>query len=89
MLESDIKHRRVRTDGIWMHIVEKGGPVVLLIHGFPQLWSSWNYQINRLAEHGFNVVAPDMRRYGDSDCLENPSSFTLLHLVGDLVGLSR
>ncbi|XVF01055.1 hypothetical protein REPUB_Repub04eG0054700 [Reevesia pubescens] len=72
-----------------MHIAEKGeGPVVLLIHGFPQLWSSWKYQINHLAHHGFHVVAPDMRGYGDSsDCPKNPASFTLLHLVGDLIGL--
>ncbi|XP_022763222.1 uncharacterized protein LOC111308838 [Durio zibethinus] len=86
---SDIKHRRVWTNGIWMHIAEKGeeGPVVLLIHGFPQLWSSWKYQMNHLVDHGFHVVAPDMRGYGDSDCPENPASFTVLHLVGDLIGL--
>ncbi|XVF67766.1 hypothetical protein PTKIN_Ptkin10aG0148500 [Pterospermum kingtungense] len=89
---SDIKHRRVWTNGIWMHIAEKGGegrPVVLLIHGFPQLWSSWKYQINHLADdHGYHVVAPDMRGYGDSDCPEqSPASFTILHLVADLIGL--
>lgn len=84
----EIEHRRVWTNGIWMHIAEKGeGPVVLLIHGFPQLWSSWKYQINHLAEHGYRVVAPDMRGYGDSDCPKNPASFTILHLVADLVRL--
>ncbi|XP_031273846.1 uncharacterized protein LOC116132337 [Pistacia vera] len=85
---SDIKHTRIQTNGIWMHIAEKGqGPLVLLIHGFPQLWSCWNYQINHLAAHGFHVVAPDMRGYGDSDCPQNPASYTVFHLVGDLIGL--
>lgn len=85
---SDINHRRVRTNGIWMHIAEKGkGPLVLLIHGFPDLWSSWTYQINQLAEHGYHVVAPDMRGYGDSECPQDPGAFTVFHLVGDLIGL--
>jgi pimeloyl-ACP methyl ester carboxylesterase len=85
---SDIKHRRLCANGIWMHIAEKGkGPLVLLIHGFPQLWSSWSYQINHLAEHGYHVVAPDMRGYGDSDCPPDPASYTVFHLVGDLIGL--
>lgn len=85
---SDIEHRRLCANGIWIHIAEKGkGPLVLLIHGFPQLWSSWSYQINHLAEHGYHVVAPDMRGYGDSDCPPDPASYTVFHLVGDLIGL--
>lgn len=88
---SGVSHRRVYTNGIWMHIAEKGeegqGPLVLLIHGFPQLWSCWRHQISSLAEHGFHVVAPDLRGYGDSDCPTDPSSYTLLHIVGDLIGL--
>ncbi|KAI6701173.1 hypothetical protein NL676_015497 [Syzygium grande] len=85
---ADIAHRRVRTNGIWMHIAEKGdGPLALLIHGFPEIWSTWKHQIHHLAEHGYHVVAPDMRGYGDSDCPADPASYTILHLVGDLVGL--
>ncbi|XP_059653747.1 uncharacterized protein LOC132300598 isoform X1 [Cornus florida] len=85
---SEIIHRRVHTNGIWYHIAEKGsGPLVLLIHGFPELWSSWIYQINCLAGHGYHVVAPDMRGYGESDCPPNAASYTAFHLVGDLIGL--
>uniref|UniRef100_A0A5B7BQ49 soluble epoxide hydrolase n=1 Tax=Davidia involucrata TaxID=16924 RepID=A0A5B7BQ49_DAVIN len=85
---SDIIHRRVHSNGIWIHVAEKGkGPLVLLIHGFPELWSSWNYQIKCLAEHGYHVVAPDMRGYGDSDCPPDAASYTVFHLVGDLIGL--
>lgn len=53
----------------------------------PELWSCWKYQINHLAEHGYHVVAPDMRGYGDSDSPQDPESYTIFHLVGDLIGL--
>ncbi|KAI8027827.1 Epoxide hydrolase A [Camellia lanceoleosa] len=87
-MSSEIVHRRVHTNGIWIHFAEKGkGPLVLLIHGFPELWSSWKHQITHLSEHGYRVVAPDMRGYGDSDCPRDPASYTVFHLVGDLVGL--
>ncbi|KAL7236868.1 hypothetical protein ACSBR1_020040 [Camellia fascicularis] len=76
-MSSEIVHRRVHTNGIWIHFAEKGkGPLVLLIHGFPELWSSWKHQITHLSEHGYRVVAPDMRGYGDSDCPRDPASYT-------------
>ncbi|CAM8953147.1 unnamed protein product [Rhodiola kirilowii] len=85
---SEITHRRVHTNGIWMHVAEKGkGPIVLLIHGFPELWSSWIYQLNQLADHGYRAVAPDMRGYGETDSPPDATSYTALHLVGDLIGL--
>ncbi|KAF8013525.1 hypothetical protein BT93_I1385 [Corymbia citriodora subsp. variegata] len=85
---ADITHRRVRTNGICMHIAEKGdGPLALLVHGFPEIWSTWKHQIHGLAEQGYHAVALDMRGYGDSDCPTDPASYTILHLVGDLVGL--
>ena len=88
MSTEGIIHRRISTNGIWMHVAELGkGPLVLLIHGFPELWSSWNYQITHLAKHGYRVVAPDMRGYGESDSPPDPASYTILHLVGDLIGL--
>ncbi|GAC1567268.1 MAG: hypothetical protein NVS3B14_12800 [Ktedonobacteraceae bacterium] len=43
------------------------GSLVVLLHGFPEFWYSWRYQILVLAEHGYRVVAPDMRGYNDSD----------------------
>ncbi|KAK2978256.1 hypothetical protein RJ640_017107 [Escallonia rubra] len=88
MGDDTIAHRRVRTNGVWLHVAEKGqGPLVLLIHGFPELWSTWKYQINCLAEQGYRAVAPDMRGYGDSDSPPGPASYTVLHVVGDLIGL--
>ncbi|OVA06191.1 Alpha/beta hydrolase fold-1 [Macleaya cordata] len=93
MMEGDheeVKQRRIQTNGIWMHIAEKGrgSPnLVLLLHGFPELWFSWRHQINHLANSGYHVVAPDLRGYGDTDSPPHHTSYTVLHLVGDLIGL--
>src|SRR5215470_6637264 len=84
----DIRHRLVATNGIKMHIVEAGtGPLILMCHGFPESWYSWRHQLIVLAEAGFRAVAPDMRGYGRSDKPEAIDQYTLLHLVGDMIGL--
>jgi len=81
-------HRFVETNGIRMHVAEQGeGPPVLLCHGFPELWYSWRHQLSALATAGFHAVAPDMRGYGQTDRPELIDQYTLLHLVGDMVGL--
>jgi pimeloyl-ACP methyl ester carboxylesterase len=85
---NDVKHRFVETNGIRMHIAESGaGPLVLLCHGFPESWYSWRHQLRALAEAGFHAVAPDMRGYGQTERPEEIDQYTLLHLVGDIVGL--
>jgi epoxide hydrolase A/B len=85
---NEIKHRTVETNGIRMHVAESGtGPLVLLCHGFPESWYSWRHQLHALAEAGFHAVAPDMRGYGQTDRPEQIDQYTLLHLVGDMVGL--
>jgi len=81
-------HRFVETNGIRMHVAEQGeGPPVLLCHGFPELWYSWRHHLSALAAAGFHAVAPDMRGYGQTDRPEVIDQYTLLHLVGDMVGL--
>ncbi len=76
------------TNGIRMRVVEQGtGPLVVLCHGFPESWYSWRHQIRALADAGFRVVAPDMCGYGGTDAPEAIDQYTLLHLVGDMVGL--
>jgi pimeloyl-ACP methyl ester carboxylesterase len=85
---TDIGHRFIETNGIRMHIAEQGsGPLVLLCHGFPESWYSWRHQIGTLADAGFHVVAPDMRGYGQTEAPEAIDQYTLLHLVGDMVGV--
>ena len=85
---SELTHRTVETNGIRMHLAEAGsGPLVVLCHGFPESWYSWRHQLPALAAAGFRAVAPDMRGYGQTDCPAAIDQYTLLHLVGDMVGL--
>jgi pimeloyl-ACP methyl ester carboxylesterase len=65
---SQINHRFVDTNGIRMHVAESGsGPLVLLLHGFPESWYSWRHQLHTLADAGYHAVAPDQRGYGQTD----------------------
>src|ERR1700681_4140041 len=85
---SETTQRMIESNGIRLNIAEQGkGPLVLLCHGFPESWYSWRHQIDALAAAGFHAVAPDMRGYGKSDRPEAIDQYTLLHLVGDIVGL--
>jgi pimeloyl-ACP methyl ester carboxylesterase len=85
---NEVRHREVETNGIRMHIAESGaGPLVVLCHGFPESWYSWRYQLHALGKAGFHAVAPDMRGYGQTQRPEEIDQYTLLHLVGDIVGL--
>ena len=87
-MSADVSHRTVEANGIHLNIAEQGeGPTVLLCHGFPESWYSWRHQLAALAAAGFRAVAPDMRGYGRSDRPEAIEQYTLLHLVGDMVGL--
>jgi pimeloyl-ACP methyl ester carboxylesterase len=83
-----VAHRKIGANGIHLHFVEQGeGPLIVLCHGFPELWYSWRHQLPALSAAGFHAVAVDMRGYGQSDQPEAIDQYTLLHLVGDMVGL--
>jgi epoxide hydrolase A/B len=83
-----IQHRTIEANGIRMHLAEEGsGPLVVLCHGFPESWYSWRHQLPALAAAGFHAVAPDMRGYGATDAPEEIGRYTLLHLVGDVIGI--
>ena len=85
---TEIRHREIETNGIKMHIAEAGeGPLVVMCHGFPESWYSWRHQLVALAAAGYHAVAPDMRGYGRTDRPEAIDQYTLLHLVGDVIGL--
>lgn len=85
-----MQSRHIQTDGLRQHILEAGtGPLVLLIHGFPELGISWRAQVKALAEAGFHAVAPDMRGYGGTDKPADRDSHSILHLIGDMVDLVR
>jgi pimeloyl-ACP methyl ester carboxylesterase len=71
-----------------MHILDEGtGPMVLLLHGFPEFSGTWRHQLRALAQAGYRVVAPDQRGYGLTDCPERVDAYSMLHLVGDVIGL--
>ncbi|HEY0102203.1 MAG TPA: alpha/beta hydrolase [Brevundimonas sp.] len=82
--------RQIKTDGLKQQILEAGsGPLVLLIHGFPELGISWRAQVQALADAGYHAVAPDMRGYGGTDKPAARDAYSILHLVGDMVDLVR
>ena len=83
-----VNHREVNVNGLTMHIAEQGaGPLVLLLHGFPESWYSWRHQFQPLADAGFHVVAPDQRGFAGTDKPEAIDQYTIMHLVGDVIGL--
>ena len=85
---SEITQRRVATNGIELNIAEAGeGPLVLMVHGFPESWYSWRHQFQALADAGFHAVAPDMRGYGDSDKPHDIKAYNQVEVVNDIIGL--
>lgn len=80
--------RTIETNGINVRIAEQGeGPLVLLLHGFPESWYSWRHQLPALAAAGFHAVAPDMRGYGGSDAPPNIEDYDILQLTADATGI--
>jgi pimeloyl-ACP methyl ester carboxylesterase len=84
----EVTHRMIETNGIRLHVAEQGeGPLIILCHGFPECWYSWRHQLPALAKAGFRAVALDLRGYGRSDRPEEVEKYTILHDIGDIVGL--
>ncbi len=85
-----MQDRFIDTNHIRLHVVEAGpadGPLVLLLHGFPEYWYSWRHQIDALAAAGFRVWAPDQRGYNLSDKPTDITDYTIDKLTADIVGL--
>jgi pimeloyl-ACP methyl ester carboxylesterase len=83
-------HHEAQVNGIHLHYVEAGtGPLVVLLHGFPEFWYEWRHQIPALAAAGFRVVAPDLRGYNRSAKPAGIGSYRLEELVRDVAGLIR
>jgi len=87
-MATELESRTVPVEGGRIHLVEQGrGPLVLMVHGFPESWYSWRHQLAALADAGFRAVAPDQRGYGGTTRPDAIDRYTLLDLVGDVVGL--
>jgi len=81
----ELAHRYADLGDVRLHYVEAGeGPLVLLLHGFPQFWYQWRHQIPALVEAGFRVVAPDMRGYNLSDKLPGVRAYRVELLARDV-----
>jgi pimeloyl-ACP methyl ester carboxylesterase len=84
-----IEHHFMEVNGIRMHYVAAGsGPLVVLLHGFPEFWWGWRKQIPVLARH-FRVIAPDLRGYGQSDKPPQVKAYTMQQLRTDIQDLIR
>jgi pimeloyl-ACP methyl ester carboxylesterase len=76
------------TNGIRVRAaVEGAGPLVIMVHGFPELWYSWRHQIRAVAAAGYRVVAPDVRGYGGSEKPYPVEAYDMVELTSDVVGL--
>ena len=77
--------------GLRLHVVAAGpddGPLIILLHGFPEFWYGWRHQIGPLAEAGFRVVAPDQRGYNESDKPEGIAAYGLDELAADVAAIA-
>lgn len=81
-------HREIIANGARFHAAELGdGPLVLLLHGFPQFWWCWRHALVALADAGFRAVAPDLRGYGASD--KPPRGYDAFTVAADCAGMVR
>ena len=90
LVDGPWRHRDVTASGLRFHVAEHGpsdGPLVLLLHGFPEFWWSWRHQLVTLGDAGFHAVAPDLRGYGATD--KPPRGYDAYTLSADVAGLVR
>ena len=86
MIDGPWTHRVARANGIALHVAELGsGPLVLLLHGFPQFWWTWQRQLIDLADAGFRAVAVDLRGFGASD--KTPRGYDAPNVAADMAAL--
>lgn len=84
----ELKHRTVKVNGVFLHLAEAGsGPLVILLHGFPENWQAWNRQIPALASSGYRVIAPDLRGYNFSEKPIGIAKYRLDLLSNDISAL--
>lgn len=86
--EIGLLHKTALINDLNFHYVEAGeGPLVILLHGFPEFWISWRHQIPALVEAGYRVIAPDMRGYNLTDSPSRVSQYKIDLLASDVVEL--
>ena len=89
-MSGDIAHERIANGSVTLHVARAGaGPPVLLLHGFPENWTSWRHQLRPLADAGFSVLAPDLRGYNESDAPAGVEPYAIDHIVSDVAAIVR
>ena len=81
------EHQLLQVNGITLSLYSAGpeqGPVVWLLHGFPECWYSWRHQARALAEAGYRVLVPEMRGYGRSSAPDDTAAYDLITICGDI-----
>ena len=84
-------HRVASADGTELHVSEHGAagdPVLVLLHGFPELGYSWRHQIPALIDAGYRVLVPDMRGFGRSDAPAETEAYAVDRLAQDVLSRS-
>lgn len=90
MIEAGVNFRHVETNGIRLRVAVAGeGPLVVLVHGFPESWYSWRHQIRALSAAGYRVAAPDVRGYGGSDRPDPIEAYDMQNMTADIAGLAE
>lgn len=90
MDETRLEHKFIETNGVRLHVVLAGpadGPLLILLHGFPEFWYGWRRQIEPLAQAGFRVVVPDQRGYNLSEKPDGVNAYAIDVLARDVTGL--
>lgn len=89
VLSGSWKHEYITTNGVKLHYVTQGeGPLMLMLHGFPEFWYSWRHQIPEFA-NDFKVVALDLRGYNDSDKPQDKSAYVMAEFILDVEGVIK
>lgn len=92
LMRAGWRERRIAVGDVTLNVVEAGdpdGPLMILLHGFPEFWWAWRHQIDPLVAAGFRVVVPDQRGYGTSDRPEGVAAYRLDRLAADVVRLAE
>lgn len=90
MILTPLEHQAIRVNGVRLHVVKAGpedGKPVILLHGFPEFWYGWRYQIDALAGAGLRLYIPDQRGYNLSEKPKGVAAYNLDMTAGDIIGL--
>src|SRR5947208_10594563 len=87
-MDANVEFAFVNTNGIRLRFAQAGkGPLIVLVHGWPESWYSWRHQITALAAAGYRVAAVDVRGYGGSDKPEPIEAYSIKEICTDIAGL--